>query len=296
MTILKYKGFIYAALIAIACAYFAAKLVGYFFPVPPKTASAFSSVQSGKTQTPGQLFTSVTDRNLFDIDIIVPPSEVAGENSTVNTNFEGKLTGVIVGKKRSQGRAIIVMPNKDVYALKVDIPQDDLVLLDVDNISARIQYSGREYHLTLEDSGAPGTTSPRPLTPATSPATAAVPSDAAPSTQSTDSSGGTEHISLHRGEMMDQLKDINTVIRSLLVSPLFVDGNFQGYRVARMQENSPVRQLGLQPGDIINRINGEELSSPEVLFGMLSKIDEINAVSIDVTRGGEKKTLFVEIQ
>ncbi len=51
-----------------------------------------------------------------------------------------------------------------------------------------------------------------------------------------------------------------------------------------------------RPGDVINRINGEELTNPELLFSMLQKIDEINAVSIDITRGGEKKTLFVEIQ
>ena len=63
-----------------------------------------------------------------------------------------------------------------------------------------------------------------------------------------------------------------------------------------MKDDSPLKKIGLQTGDMIARINGNDLKSPEILFNMLSQIDDIDAISVDMIRNNEKKTLFVEIQ
>lgn len=62
-----------------------------------------------------------------------------------------------------------------------------------------------------------------------------------------------------------------------------------------MTKDSVLRSLGLKNGDAIMRINGEELKSPEVLFSMLSSVENVSAVTLDLERAGQKKTIFVEI-
>ena len=133
--------------------------------------------------------------------------------------------------------------------------------------------------------------------PAAPPSPAAPPTEQPPPVAAASTSDGTLQYTLQRGEIIDQLKDMNTLVRSLQISPLFDGSEYLGYRVTRMDGDSPAKQLGLQLGDVIIRVNGEDFQEgPKPLFEMMNKIDEISVVTIDVTRNGEKKTLFVEIQ
>ncbi|MGE4496871.1 MAG: hypothetical protein AB7E48_03250 [Deferribacterales bacterium] len=105
----------------------------------------------------------------------------------------------------------------------------------------------------------------------------------------------TEKVSMTRADFVSNLGDINNIIKSVLMRPYEKDGQIVGFRLSRMTRDSVLRSLGLKNGDAIMRINGEELKSPEVLFSMLSSVENVTAVTLDLERAGQKKTIFVEI-
>jgi general secretion pathway protein C len=105
----------------------------------------------------------------------------------------------------------------------------------------------------------------------------------------------TEKIAMSRSDFVSGMGDVNGIIKSVLMRPYERNGQIIGYRLSRMTKDSVLRSVGLRNGDAIIRINGEELKSPDVLFGMLSSVENISAVTLDIERAGAKKTIFVEI-
>ncbi len=55
-------------------------------------------------------------------------------------------------------------------------------------------------------------------------------------------------------------------------------------------------ELGIKNGDIVQRINGTEINSVEKALPMLQLARNESAISIDLIRRGEKKTLSIEIR
>jgi general secretion pathway protein C len=105
----------------------------------------------------------------------------------------------------------------------------------------------------------------------------------------------TEKVTMTRADFINNVGDINNIIKSVLMRPYEKDGQIVGFRLSRMTKDSVLRELGLKNGDAIMRINGEELKSPEVLFSMLSSVENVSAVTLDLERAGQRKTIFVEI-
>ncbi|WP_022852194.1 type II secretion system protein N [Limisalsivibrio acetivorans] len=108
-------------------------------------------------------------------------------------------------------------------------------------------------------------------------------------------SASTDKITIPREDFVEQMGDINSIIKSVLMRPYERGGELIGYRLTRMRKDSVLRRVGLQNGDVLMRINGQELKTPEVLFGMMGSVEDISAVTLDIERKGEKKTIFVEI-
>ncbi|MDR2104768.1 MAG: hypothetical protein LBP51_03325 [Deferribacteraceae bacterium] len=296
MKILNYSAYLCAALLGLFSAYFAGSAAKYLIVVPPiPNLAGGAPNQDNPAAALDALALAVAERNIFDIEKDIPqPERVSGgggarsgQPSLDGAGFDGRLTGIIAGTDGSDIRAILLKSNKDVLVLKQGLDIEGYKLESIDAASAVVSYNGAEHTLELQD-GLKDSASTPPVSRGAQPFR--------PSTPATVRSEATENITLDRAEITSQIKDINKVISTLLASPAYVDGSLAGYRIVRMQNESPVRKLGIQPGDIINRINGEELTNPQILFNMLQEVADINAISVDITRNGARKTLFVEVQ
>jgi general secretion pathway protein C len=295
MKILNYSGFFYAGVLAIFLAFFLGSSARYLLTVPPLPSIDGTPVRTNAAAAREALALAVAKRNIFDIEAAIQTASqgavIAGESGQIadGASFDGRLTGIFVGTDGRDARVIILKNNKDVLVLKQNVPTEGYTLKEINGEQAVVLYGGADYTLELQDGLTTATTAAAP------PRTGAQPFRPAAAARQ-DTSEGTENITLNRADLTGQLKDINKVISTLLASPSYVDKELVGYRIVRMQNESPVRQLGIQPGDIINRINGEELTNPQILFNMLQQAADISAISVDITRNGVKKTLFVEIQ
>ena len=289
MSNIKIPYLIYPVILGLMTGWFTSSVINNAF-VRPKPLPTVSVRKTDKPLAVPRLVDSIIQDNIFALALSPAPvnSGISTDNSAEVAGadvppppppFTAKLLGVLKYARGKNGIALI-STDEGTVSIKLGGEKNSLKLVSLDDFSAVVEKEGKKYTLTLEK----GDNSPQ--------GTRTAIKEAAPQQQT----GANINIGLKRDEVRSELKDLNKILQSALVSPFYQNGEFFGYRVTRMREDSPLRKLGLVPGDTITRINGNELKSPEPLFSMLSQIDDISAITMDMIRNTEKKTIFVEIR
>lgn len=290
----KYYVYIGTALAAIFTAVLVSNIIAYLLatPIPPGRPS---NTGIAAAMPRGQLMMGVLERNIFNIDKEPPQiANQAGQSSAplAQEAFSGQLKGIMLRGDLEDSFAIIATSSNDTIVLKGSTPNRGYKLKSITFDSAVVEYGGKDYALKIESSGTqivavtPPNNNETPPSPATSP----VPAETVPS------EGGTTLVAVSRSELIEQLKDQSQLVKDTALAAYYEDGKLSGYRITRLGENAPIKVLGFERGDIIKRVNGEDMTNPQPIFEMVNQIGDIDAVSIDIIRNNEKKTIFVEIQ
>jgi len=74
------------------------------------------------------------------------------------------------------------------------------------------------------------------------------------------------------------------------------DGRPAGFRLFRIDDDSLFRRLGLQNGDVVQRVNGTAIADPSALLGFLGRLKTEPRVAVDIVRGGTPRTLVYDIR
>lgn len=74
------------------------------------------------------------------------------------------------------------------------------------------------------------------------------------------------------------------------------DGQIDGFKVYRIKENSLYKKIGLEDGDIIQRVNGTEIKGPEDGLKLFEIFKTSRSISLDLERKGKKTTLSYSIR
>lgn len=217
-------------------------------------------------------YSLIISKNIMDIKSeSVEPEKV--ENKPVSDSFEGRLTGVMHGSGNSF--AVVIYKEK-TYVLREGVEQDGLILVETGYFHAVISVDGARYKIFLEKGSGQ-----KPLKSLK---------------QVSDKTSDTINKRVKRRDVVEKLSDVNSIIKSVFISPFERKGKFLGYRIARMNSGSVLRKIGVEPGDVIIRLNGRRLENPTVFFDALSNAENLNAVTLDIERRGKRKTIYVEIE
>ena len=87
-----------------------------------------------------------------------------------------------------------------------------------------------------------------------------------------------------------------TLARSARIVPAVKDGQPSGFRLYAIKPGSPYSKIGLQNGDTIHAINGQEITTPDKALEVYSKVRNASHISVSLTRRGECKTLDYSIR
>ncbi|MFQ5707212.1 MAG: PDZ domain-containing protein [bacterium] len=69
-----------------------------------------------------------------------------------------------------------------------------------------------------------------------------------------------------------------------------------GVLILKVLEDSPAEQAGLKAGDVITKLDGEEVSNPDELIDLLKEYDEGDEVRVDFVRKGQAKQAKVQLE
>ncbi len=82
------------------------------------------------------------------------------------------------------------------------------------------------------------------------------------------------------------LSNLNEVAMQARIVPAFKDGQAQGFKLFSIRPDSIYSKIGVQNGDVIRRINGFDLNSPEKALEVYSKLKESSRIEIEIERNG----------
>ena len=80
------------------------------------------------------------------------------------------------------------------------------------------------------------------------------------------------------------------------IVPYFENGESKGFKLYSIKPNSLIAKVGIMNGDIIRKVNGYDINSPEKALQVYSLLKSENRISIDITRNGRPKTFEYEIK
>jgi general secretion pathway protein C len=89
-----------------------------------------------------------------------------------------------------------------------------------------------------------------------------------------------------RAEIDKTLANLNDVAVQARIVPAFKDGQSQGFKLFAIRRDSIYTKIGIQDGDVIKRINGFVLNSPENALELYSKLKESSRIDLEVERNG----------
>lgn len=82
----------------------------------------------------------------------------------------------------------------------------------------------------------------------------------------------TKIVEVESGKLAASLGDIDTIARQVNINPIAVYGEPVGVRISPIEPDGIFAELGLETGDIITAVNGQEIREPEEAIAFLERI------------------------
>jgi general secretion pathway protein C len=99
-----------------------------------------------------------------------------------------------------------------------------------------------------------------------------------------------------RRELAGAVDDMSGLMTQLRAVAEVQDGRPAGFRLFRIQDDSIFRRLGLQNGDVVQRVNGQAVSDPANLLAFLQHLRTEPRVALDIRRGAERRTMVYDLR
>jgi len=208
---------------------------------------------------------------------------VAGEEQKVvqaaveapDTSLKLTLRGVFASDDPGEARAIIGDPRgqEEHYSVGDPLP-GNAKLTEIYPDRIILERNGRYETLRL----------PRELTSA--------PGDGGgvnqPRVENAGNTGKAAAFARYRNEVKRNPSSFLNYVRA---TPARQDGKFIGFRLQAGRERGALKELGLQPGDIVTSINGVQIDSPARGMQAMQALGEGENIKVTLLRGGQETSL-----
>ncbi len=104
-------------------------------------------------------------------------------------------------------------------------------------------------------------------------------------------------------EFLEQIRKDPSLLRNnpvygplMKVKPIYKNEKIYAFQLSGIEDNSLYAQLGLQSGDMITEVNGQQVDSPEKIMAFLNTPKEGQDISLKIARSEEEKTLTYKIK
>ena len=299
-------------LAVVLCAFFGAKLVstymGEIIEVDSarvkSTVPAISTVAESEPPPPASDYKVIVERNIFDSTELPPetsPADVAMAVPTgeaVKTGLNIKVVGVLVVGAGIDERSSATIEGGqggqvDTYSVGTEngfAPNTKLTKVQPDRIvfvnGGRLEYALIEEEIGENIFGPPAETTA--AVPETKPQAPAGPAQAIKKT-------GENKFVIDQKEIQNAMGNIERLYTEIRAVPNFAGGKVSGMKILSVKQGSLFDKLGLQRGDILEKINGMELDVKRG-FEIFTTLKDEKRLTLDLVRQGSNQTFEYEIR
>ena len=99
-----------------------------------------------------------------------------------------------------------------------------------------------------------------------------------------------------RREITGAADNMSGLLTQLRAVAEVAEGRPAGFRLFEIAAGSLFSRLGLQDGDVVQRVNGTAIGDPAALLGFLQRLRTEPRVALDIVRGGVPRTLVYDLR
>lgn len=269
----------------------------YMMPAPPAGVSAVAPGGSASlaSYSPLQAVEQIRSSGLF----LLPPT--AGDGTT-NAASSGRPGAAGAAVRASLGLAeklrligVVLGDQRGVFAIIEDLASKQQSLyhlhdsvLDFGEVS-EIRRNGiviRQGNLEelLE------------LAHAESPAVASDPARTPPPSNKPSISSAPLRKVVDRREVELAMSDLPKLLSQARAVPNMTNGAVNGYRLDYIAPASFYEKIGVQTGDVLQRVNGVDIRDPSTMLSLLQQLKNEQIVKLDVVRNNQRSTITYELR
>jgi general secretion pathway protein C len=101
---------------------------------------------------------------------------------------------------------------------------------------------------------------------------------------------------IDEAEVENALGNINQLLTQIRVVPNFKDGQADGFKVFAIKPESIFAKVGLRNGDVIRKVNDQDISSPDKAFQAFQDLRNEKNLKVEISRRGQQQSLSYEIR
>src|SRR5512139_1537741 len=261
----------------------------------PKTpgASAGAPVEPVPPATPVEEW-----RNLFSPSQGMKlPSRLPAAGKGVETASRTKfvLVGTIVSSTPSARRAILWaegMKEPRAYRESEEVePGAVLAAVERDKV-----FLARGTEWEKLDLLPVGSRSRAPASPPAAPQPSAAQASSQPAGDIRVTRLSDSQFSIDEGGVAQLTGNFNQFMTQVRLVPYFEGNKSAGYRIAAVRPGTTFEKLGFQGGDVLQQVNGLDVSSPDKMYTIFQNLKDEKKVTVSILRQGQKNTLTYEIR
>ncbi len=231
-----------------------------------------------KPTLPGAVFDMQGEKATVDLSLLTAtplfgeykkPDEhapVVVEKVVAPSRLDLKLLGTVVAGGNSAAIIKLASGKHQRVVYVEEQVQPGVMLQSVEADAIVVDNGGKLERISIQKSGAmPGFT-PAPSLPR--------------------ASGVAVKRELSRSNLQRQTRDLPTLLSQARVVPHFENGKSKGFMINDIVPGSLYAEIGLQNGDIISKVNGRMVSSPQQAMTMYNELQNAPTISIELIRAG----------
>ena len=246
----------------------------------------------------------ITKRNLFRIASPEAPADkkpvedvAAGPLQTSSLAQRFELVGTVVSNDRAESVAVVQeragAQDSKIYLIG-DKLGDEADIVAVERSRIILDVSGRKEQIAIELEGdQPGATAPFRAVGAGAVSPPPPPgSDAAEGIRRNPDGSYTLDSRMVEG----QLANLSELLTQARAVPNFEDGKTNGFRLFSIKRGSIFDQIGLRNGDVIRKVNSNELNDPAVALNVFQELRSSRDFQVTVMRNNHEETLSYQVR
>ncbi len=104
------------------------------------------------------------------------------------------------------------------------------------------------------------------------------------------------HVVLAKREIQVALGDMASFLRQVRIIPYMEKGKAKGFQLLDIVPESIVSRVGLKNGDVIERVNGKAIRTPQDAMQFFSMLQSGRGVTLDVKRKDQHATISIDLK
>ena len=101
---------------------------------------------------------------------------------------------------------------------------------------------------------------------------------------------------LDRREVEQAMSDLPKLLSQARAGPHMVNGTINGFRLDYVAPTSFYEKIGVQAGDVLQRVNGVDIRDPSTMLNLLQQLKNEQIVKLDVLRNNQRSTITYELR